>query len=257
MDPSPIQLRLLGTGTAFHTDGRGSPAVLVEGGGAPPFLVDAGPTVVAACARLGVDYAALERIFVTHLHGDHFAGWPFLRLNLAFEAGRTHPIDVHGPRGVRAACEGLEELCYGDLFSGESSPFDVRYHEHEVGEKRGLGDGALRYDLFPMDHHPSSAGYRFEVAGRSFGVTGDTRWCDNLERLATECELVVMECSTRRPGPHAHVSLDELREGIGRLGDCRIVLIHLTDAVACELAADPIPCVVAGYDGMTVSLQRS
>ena len=254
MDLPPIQLCLLGTGTAFHTDGRGSPAVLVRGGGASPFLVDAGPTVVAACARLGIDYAAIERIFVTHLHGDHFAGWPFLRLNLAFEAGRTLPFDVHGPRGVRAAFEGLEELCYGELFTGEPSPFDVRYHEHEVAARRGLGEGPVRYDLFPMDHHPSSTGYRFEIGGRSFGVTGDTRWCANLERLAAECELVVMECTTPRPGAHAHVSLDELREGIGRLGDCRVVLVHLTDAVACELAADPIPRVVAGYDGMTVTL---
>ncbi len=54
--------------------------------------------------------------------------------------------------------------------------------------------------------------------------------------------------------PLQPVGVEEIREGIGRLGGCRVALIHLPDEVAAALAADPIPRVVAGYDGMVLSL---
>ncbi len=249
----PIRLQILGSGTAFHTDGRGSQSLWVDLGGAA-WLVDVGPTAVLVAERCGVDLGAIERLFVTHLHGDHTAGWPFLRLGLALGRGRTRPLDVHGPRGVRDCLEGLSELCYGELFRTAQPGFAVRFHEHEVREARGLAAEPGSFDVLPMDHHESSTGYRFEVAGRVLAVSGDTRWCENLERLARGAELLVLECTTVRPGPAAHVSLEELRRGVERLGACRIVLVHLTDAVAAGLATDPIPRVTAGHDGMVVEL---
>ncbi len=248
-----MRLQLIGTGTAFHTDGRGSSSLLVAPDGAPPFLVDLGPSAVAALERLAVDYAAIDRLFVTHLHGDHTAGWPFLRLNLTFGQGRERPFDVHGPRGVRDCLEGLCRLCYGELLTA-SPRFAVRYHELEVAPASDLRAGAVGFDVVPMDHHPTSIGYRFVAAGRSVGVTGDTRWCEGLERLARESDLLVMECTTVAKSDQPHVSLEELRAGIDRLGGCRVVLVHLTDAVSVSLAADPIPRVLAGHDGLTLEV---
>lgn len=250
---SPIRLQILGSGTAFHTDGRGSQSLAIHFGGAA-WLVDIGPTAVLAAERFGIDLGAIERLFVTHLHGDHTAGWPFLRLNLALGCRRTRPLDVHGPRGVRDCLEGLSELCYGNLFSAAQPGFEVRYHEHEVREAHGLAAEPGRFDVLPMDHHETSTAYRFELAGRVLAVSGDTRWCENLELLARGSELLVLECTTLRPSSLAHVSLDELRGRVERLGGCRIVLVHLTDAVAAGLAADPIPRVIAGHDGMVVEL---
>jgi hypothetical protein len=54
--------------------------------------------------------------------------------------------------------------------------------------------------------------------------------------------------------PHAHLSLEEIRAGIDRLGDGEVVLIHLPDEVAVALAADPIPRVTASHDGMVYGL---
>jgi ribonuclease BN (tRNA processing enzyme) len=106
-----------------------------------------------------------------------------------------------------------------------------------------------------MDHHPTSIAFRFHVDGRRVAVTGDTRWCPNLERLARESDLLILECTTARPGPHPHVSLDELREGRERLGACDVLLVHLPDDVAAELAADPLPRVAAAHDGQTIELR--
>jgi len=225
----------VGTGTAFHQDGRGSQSLLIAPMTEGPFLVDLGPTAIWALERFAFDYARVERLFVTHLHGDHTAGWPFLLLNLAFLHERREPLEVYGPAGVRRHLQTLATACYGDLVEPRKLEFEVNYHELEVGEAAGVAAGRGCFDVLPMEHHESSIGYRFHLEDGTVAVTGDTRWCPGLERLARGSDLLVMECTTRRPNE----------------------LVHLTDEVASALAADPIAGVVAAYDGMVLALSAA
>jgi len=247
-------IRFVGTGTAFHHDGRGSQSLLVEPVEAAPFQVDVGPTALCMLQRFEWDYAPLQRLFITHLHGDHIAGWPFLLLNLRFLHARTQPLSVYGPPGVRDCLEDLARLCYGDLLDPEHLGFEVLYHELQRTEARGLSASGQCFDVVPMEHHESSIGYRFQLRDASVAVSGDTAWCGDLELLAEGSDHLVVECTSLERTKLSHVSLEEVRDGIGRLGGCRVVMIHLPDEVAAALAADPIPRVVAGYDGMVLSL---
>ena len=141
-------------------------------------------------------------------------------------------------------------LCYGDVLEGPGLGFEVHYHELPVTQQLRLAAGPLSYDIVPMEHHPTSIGYRFHVGGRTLAVSGDTRWCEALERLAVGSDLLVLECSSLDEHPHAHVSLAELRRRIGGLDGCEVLLVHLPDEVAVALAANPIACVSAGHDGL-------
>jgi ribonuclease BN (tRNA processing enzyme) len=243
----------LGTGTAFNQDGRASQAFLVRSDSGTPFLVDAGPTMMVHLMREGAGYADVDRLFLTHLHGDHVAGWPFLLLHMVILERRERPFDVYGPPGTRELLEDLARLCYADVL--ELQRFEVRYHELEVAVRSGLAVGeGLSLDTLPMRHHPSSIGLRFRVpcteGERVIGVTGDTGWCDGLEQLARGCDLLLLECTSVDPLVDSHVSLTELRERAGRLESRQVVLVHLTDAVARSLSIDPIPRVATAFDGM-------
>ena len=186
-------LHFLGTGTAFNTDGRGSQCLLIRPAAAAPYLVDLGPTATAA----------VERLFVTHLHGDHVAGWPFLLLRLSFVDRRTRPFDVHGPVGLRECLEGLMSHCYPDVLEGPGLGFEVRYHELPLEPGSGLTAGRTEFDVFRVEHHATSLAYRFDVGGRRVGVTGDTRWCAGLEELARASDLLVLECTGLTATEHA------------------------------------------------------
>jgi ribonuclease BN (tRNA processing enzyme) len=244
-----VLIQFLGTGNAFNADGRGTQSLLFAPGSASPFLVDIGSTAVQSMVRFDVDWPKIDRLFLTHLHGDHTAGWPFLLLNLVVLDRRTRPFDVYGPEGTKACLEGLASICFHDALDRQS--FDVRYHEFPVAERQGLRDGhEMSFDLLPMEHHASSIAYRFQIDGTTFGVSGDTGWCENLERLADSSQVLITECTSVEPEARGHLSLQEIRQKRDRLGSGQVLLVHLTDAVAEDLARDPVPELLATYDGM-------
>jgi len=249
-------ITFLGTGTAFHTGGRGSQSLFVRPPEGSPLLVDVAPTAIAAALRHGVDLASVDRLFLTHLHGDHVAGWPFLFLHFLFVHARSRPFDVYGPVGSRRTLEGLLELCYAELV--DRARFPVRYHELPVIEAEAVPVGdAARIDTLPMLHHASSIGLRLRLA-RAGGecvvaVSGDTAWCPAVPRLADGADVLVLECTSVGRGIEGHLSLEEIRSHAAELGARRVVLVHLTDDVASDLATDPLPRTLAAHDGLEIA----
>ena len=95
---------LLGTGTPNADPERSGPAVAIIVNDTP-YLIDCGPGVVrrateasqSGLAALNVEN--LKRLFVTHLHSDHTAGYSDL-IFTPWVLGRDEPLEVYGPQGI-------------------------------------------------------------------------------------------------------------------------------------------------------------
>ncbi len=248
-------LTFLGTGNAFNEDGYFSTAVWIETERRENVLVDAGPTTLAAMRRAEVDPDAVDAVFITHLHGDHIAGWPFLVLDLALRARRERPLDVYGPIGTQAALDALAHVSYGDAIAPPRAAFETRFHELDVESRDDdrVFD-SLAFAVVPVEHHPSSLGYLLSTGGHRIGITGDTGWCSGLEELAQRSSLLVAECTTVDETAAAHLSLAEFRARRGALSVERIVLVHTNGAVRSSLRGEAIPGVVTVTDGEVMVL---
>ena len=73
------------------------------------FLLDCGPSILPALKRAGLSSNHFPLVFISHLHGDHVGGLPFLLLDAIFPAARSQPLTLVGPPGLEArfrlACE--------------------------------------------------------------------------------------------------------------------------------------------------------
>ncbi len=208
-----MRLVPLGIGSSFSAAPMGWYSNLVDG----KLLVDAAPQAVLQLRRLGVAADDLEAVAITHLHGDHVFGFPFL---LAERSPELEPIPVVGPEGTGKR---LAQLC--SLAFSVADPAKMVPIELPPGRKSEAAVGDFRLLAAPTEHTPDSLGYLITgPEGTRLACSGDAAWCDGLRLLLSDADAALVEMTFIKVGKADHLSLAE----------------HLPKIVAAVPAAAPI-----------------
>jgi ribonuclease Z len=143
-----LDIVFLGTAGSMPTAQRAPSATLVRRGG-ERLLFDCGEGTQRQLLRSTVGLIDLPEIFVTHYHADHYLGLPGMLKTFALR-GRTEPLAVYGPPGLRS------------LFGALARIFGRLTYELELEEVRP-GDVLRREDYeivpFAVSHGVSAVGY--------------------------------------------------------------------------------------------------
>lgn len=169
-----MHVTVVGSGDAFGSGGRFQIciALAADPAAAPTVLLDCGATSLTALRQQHIDPNVIEAVLVSHLHGDHFGGLPFLVLDGQFRR-RTRDLTVLGPPGTRVRLEqAMEALFPGS--SGVARRFAVHVVEHT--DRRPLELGALRVTPYEVRHASGAPAYalRVEAPDASVAYSGDT-----------------------------------------------------------------------------------
>ncbi|MFL5121691.1 MAG: MBL fold metallo-hydrolase, partial [Microvirga sp.] len=105
-----MQLQFVGCGDAFGSGGRANTCFHVTGA-AVNFLIDCGASSLPALKRLDIAREPIDLILITHFHGDHFAGLPFLLLDAQFTR-RARPLVIAGPQGIETKLKAAMEVMF-------------------------------------------------------------------------------------------------------------------------------------------------
>ena len=235
------RVRFIGSGDSFGSGGRFQTCILVDADGCR-FLIDCGATSLVALKRAGVDPGSIDVVLLTHFHGDHCGGVPYVILDGQFTK-RVRPLVIAGPPGVRERITAAFEAAL-PTSSRTVQRFAVSYIELR---EKATAIGPLEIVALPVSHLPETVphGLRVGVDDRVVAYTGDTDWCDALPRLADGADLFIAEAYSFEKRIPQHLSHAALLEHRDELRAKRVVLTHpgvetlaRRDALDWELADD-------------------
>ncbi|QNL22958.1 MBL fold metallo-hydrolase [Hyphobacterium sp. CCMP332] len=216
------ELQVMGSGDAFGSGGKMQTCFWINWN-KKNLLVDCGATSSVAIKSIGKKIEDIDVIFISHLHGDHIGGIPFILMELAYVAkDKNHRIEIFGPGGTKKRLQTLQNLLYPD---------SLRYTE-AITEFREYSGADTWHDFsietYDVQHSELSypKGLRISHKGKIFAFSGDGEWSNNLLKLSDSAELFICECYNYQKTTPGHLNYLKLTEMYHLLSCKNIFLNH-------------------------------
>lgn len=207
-DLKPDEMRVIACGTGMPTTRAAQAAAcfLVELGNGDKFLFDIGSGSAERISSLQIPYNYLDKVFIGHLHTDHFGALHDLFVGGAL-MGRNQPLRVWGPSGrvpelgTKHAMDGMLQMLTWDL-AGRTGGTDPRGYQLEINEFDYKAENAVIYQdngvtirSFPAIHSIDGAvSFSLEWNGLKFVFSSDTYPNKWFNKFAKDADIAIHEC---------------------------------------------------------------
>ena len=245
-----MQLRFVGCGDALGSGGRFNTCFHVTGNSVN-FLIDCGASSLPGLKRHGIVRDDIDLILITHFHGDHFGGLPFLLLDAQFTR-RTRPLVIAGPQGVETKLANLMEALF-EHSSKTKQRFDLSVVALEPEQSRTFGEatvtpypvvhGEIRRAIPGLSHRDRGAHHHLQRRYRMDGYADP----GGARRGPVHCRGVLLRQDRQEPSQ----LLKTLEAHLPEINAKRLVLTHMSEDMLARLGELPY---TAAEDGMTVEL---
>lgn len=229
-----MKIVFLGTGGTYPSKLRNVTSVAVQLTG-EVVLFDCGEGTQRQIMHSSVSFMRITKMFISHLHADHFLGVPGLVQSMSLN-GREDPLKIFGPRGTKKDVESMLSLGYFksgfEVIAEELAPgttldfggYTVRCVEgdHSIpslayclqekprpgrfdvkkAAKLAIPEGPLFRRL--QEGRPVTVGGRRimpeqvlgpERPGRKLVYSGDTKPSKDIVRLAKDADVLIHDCT--------------------------------------------------------------
>ena len=244
-----VSVRFMGSGDSFGSGGRFQTCILVDGIGMR-FAIDFGASSLIALQQQGIEHNSIDAILLTHLHGDHCAGVPFMLVDAMLAAKRDRPLIIAGPRDLRARMGTIMDA----LFPGSEvmvPKFPLDYVELEAGKPNAVGRLSVTPYAAKHTWQTNPTSLRVEVGDKVIAYTGDSEWTAEMAEMGRGADLVIAECYYYARPIKWHLNYPEVTAHLKDFGAKRVILTHMSREMLAH--ADDVPEETA-YDGMVVEI---
>jgi ribonuclease BN (tRNA processing enzyme) len=214
-----------------QTDSREAVAFIVETE-KNKVLVETGPGISRQIYRAGRKCSDIDTIIVTHSHGDHSCGYPYVVwCNFYDRLGGAKGKDALTVIGMHSITEGLDKMlrfCYNP----DSFPFKINYLNLSNADKDVVELDGLRISSIPVTHTAPNIGLRFDYQDKSICYSSDTVYSAPFVQLSQECDLLIHEAfvdtsKAELATKTKHATAQEAGRAASNARAKRLALVHL------------------------------
>jgi ribonuclease BN (tRNA processing enzyme) len=247
-----MKLTIAGCSDAFGSGGRFHSCYILETSKGR-LLIDCGANSPLALKRAGISISSIDAIVISHCHGDHFGGLPFLFLDRMFLERSTKPLEILGPPGIAERSNALLECLYPNI-QALPAEFPLRYNEVLPGKVTNWrGVSLTAYEVHHFSGTPSLA-LSIADEGRTFSFSGDSGWCPGLTDAGRGADLFLVECTFFSTASAMHVDYLTLAQKFSEIGAKRYLLTHLSEEMLASLDKIDTSRCIAAEDGLSVTI---
>ena len=209
------KLTLLGTGCPSPSHLRYGPSSLVSYEGTN-YLIDAGSGVTQRLSEAGIKPGEIDYFFITHLHSDHIVDLYQLFIS-GWHTGRETKFKVYGPKGLKSHFDKIfeaykEELDLRKEWEKRPNVEGLAYEITEINNELKIELDNATIESVKVDHHPvdPAFGYKFILGPKNIIFSGDTRYCEVLEKSSKDADILVHEVFVGLDYDPIRMSLDTI-----------------------------------------------
>lgn len=164
-----MELHFLGTGSCYPSPDRGASCIILrhELG---CWMFDCGEGSQIQLMKSCIKPGKINKIFITHLHGDHLFGLPGLLCTIGLNCSeRRQPMEIYGPVGLRKYLRVCLELSQSQL------GFSYSVHELKCSNSETFCQSNMA-DFIPSDSATSDKQHANETCGQTIFADEDGLW---------------------------------------------------------------------------------
>jgi ribonuclease BN (tRNA processing enzyme) len=244
-----VTVRFVGSGDSFGSGGRFQTCIVVDGPRSR-FAIDFGTSSLIALAQQGIEHNSIDAILLTHLHGDHCGGVPFLLMDAMLSAKRARPLTVAGPRDLQRRMGEIREA----LFPGShvmAPRFPLHWIEIEPGRPHEILDLVVTAQPARHTQETNPTALRIEVGDKVIAYSGDTEWTEDVAKVARGADLFIAECYFYEKPIKWHLNYPAIAAHRADMGAKRLILTHMSKEMLAQ--ADKVPEECAS-DGLVLTV---
>ena len=247
-----MRLTIIGSGDAFGSGGRHNTCFHLAAG-ERTVLIDCGASAPVALRARNVDLNSIDAVILSHLHGDHFGGIPFLMLDGQFLSRRERPLLFAGPPGTAERINAALEVFYpNSTKTNYRFPWSVT--EIPVGAPTDiLGLNVVSAEVIHFSGAPSTA-LRISDGKKTLAYSGDTQWTDALLPIAAGADLFIVECYDYDRELTGHLNWLTIRQRLKDFAARRVMVTHMNPNMLARIDEAKAAGALVAEDGLLLDL---
>lgn len=215
-----MKLKMIGTGAICSKERSAS--TLID----DHILIDCGNGIVKTLLEQDVDIEKIDKLLITHLHGDHFLDTIFLIIQRGY-LNCQNGLTIYGPKGITSATRALFKIAYNTSdFDKKLFKAKVSFCEFDATDTFKFKDG-LSVKPVSVKHGSFELSFGFIIENKDTKVffSGDSSYTDELCKIVSSVNTAILD-TTFMDGNEKHMGAYDI-EKISSMCDTKIILTHV------------------------------